>query len=689
MANFEFILLPPSVPSDIESRSKFWYEKISTILSLTQYSEHSKENAVNINPITEGVYILDYLANYLAALDAKTLIVEYNYVDKVYLKDFQRYHLSCYQHYKKTCSRLHFFRKLLGDYYNLPEAKFLEFLEIGADDYLGFIVLRPLPRAYIGRTMLLPKETGAACNFLIVPDSKSHLFGKTFKLSSLVFLQQDKSVGACSPTSLWMALNAVKDSWELGDIPSVSELTEMSGIAIENINRTFPNVGLYIPQLEAIIKAFGLEPDYLSPESFNMPNEIVSAYLKAKIPVIMIIRWYRFDDNGDFEFTTSAGAIKKCSQDNQTHTCVISGIKEWRYRETESTSQNLAPGEPQRDQKEINLKSSRLGALYIHDDRRGLFEEADLRKISLKGCNGKPTFLCDELVFRRSNGDEKSGFWSLWGMLLPVYPKIRIPFQHVRLLVANLQSCLYYIRNTAFSVILERFTHLKNKLPKDEFDQLILRLGNYDKIQDDLVEVIADPEKMNDTKDLVKIRQFLDFEVLEWDIFITSSNEYKQRAIQDISSIPMTCPYQEKIQLNPKEFRCKMPTIIKGREECLPYSLHKPSGIDKSILLDALPRFFWLIQCFSRTKKDLVMEFLIDATDIDPPISFYRAWVNDDWKDLMLKVSDWYSTDLFNLRSSCVNEAIWRTEHLENTGTIHQLVITFFAKLADRIKKWA
>ncbi|MBD3353903.1 MAG: hypothetical protein GF364_20640 [Candidatus Lokiarchaeota archaeon] len=45
--------------------------------------------------------------------------------------------------------------------------------------------------------------------------------------------------------------------------------------------------------------------------------------------------------------------------------------------------------------------------------------------------------------------------------------------------------------------------------------------------------------------------------------------------------------------------------------------------IKQLILNDYLPRFFWVFRCFD--KDDFwLFDIIIDATDIDPPIKFYR-----------------------------------------------------------------
>ena len=50
-----------------------------------------------------------YLSGYLQDLEAKTIIVEYEYTYGDYLDDFASYYVKCFHPYPRRCKRLHFF----------------------------------------------------------------------------------------------------------------------------------------------------------------------------------------------------------------------------------------------------------------------------------------------------------------------------------------------------------------------------------------------------------------------------------------------------------------------------------------------------------------------------------------------------------------------------------------------------
>ncbi len=97
-----------------------------------------------------------YLDRYLSALGCKTIVVEEPYVDRDFLDDFAAYYVRCFADYDRFCRRLHFFRS------SFDQKAYDAFIagEGGVEpetleaSYLGHVVLKPLPNAFLGRTCL-------------------------------------------------------------------------------------------------------------------------------------------------------------------------------------------------------------------------------------------------------------------------------------------------------------------------------------------------------------------------------------------------------------------------------------------------------------------------------------------------------------------------------------------------------
>ena len=79
-----------------------------------------------------------------------------------------------------------------------------------AGQYLGFMVIKPLPGSPIGRTVLRTFERdaprGGRREFTAIRRYTVSLAGLSLSVRGLAFQQQDQGVSACATTALWSAL---------------------------------------------------------------------------------------------------------------------------------------------------------------------------------------------------------------------------------------------------------------------------------------------------------------------------------------------------------------------------------------------------------------------------------------------------------------------------------------------------
>jgi len=143
---------------------------------------------------------VNVLFHYLKDLKAESVLLEREYQDKDYLEDFSRYYVKCFQNSGYKCARLHFFDT------ELDHTKLDHILMCGNKDpgygalqksYLGFIVIKPLPKTFIGKTCLkLYPELGnnsLGCK-LLSRRYNINLFGIDLYVNSIAFQEQDKVV---------------------------------------------------------------------------------------------------------------------------------------------------------------------------------------------------------------------------------------------------------------------------------------------------------------------------------------------------------------------------------------------------------------------------------------------------------------------------------------------------------------
>ena len=136
-----------------------------------------------------------YLGSYLGALDAASIVVESRYVDRQYVEEYATYYSRCMQPIPHHCQRLHFFsaalnRGALRDLLERAAADELETVERELKEaYLGFIVVRPLPAAPVGRTVLRSYlETGKR-RYPHTVRYPVHLCGLTLQVEGIAFQQ--------------------------------------------------------------------------------------------------------------------------------------------------------------------------------------------------------------------------------------------------------------------------------------------------------------------------------------------------------------------------------------------------------------------------------------------------------------------------------------------------------------------
>lgn len=363
---------------------------------------------------------LDYFNGYFqhSDINAKTILAENNYIDRDFLEDFAGYYVRCFSEYDRICRRLHFFENefSLSDFEKLligePSNIERETLQKG---YLGFIVIKPLPETVVGKTCLKTYQIkNSSRSFPPINTYSVSLFGIPLKVNSLAFQEQDQVVAACATSSLWSLFQATGQMFQ-HSIPSPMEITKSATVNLYSMDRVFPNKkGLVIEQMADAIRNVKLEPNFISlnkdhfagdqdlNNSFNnrVLKSTLYAYLNYGIPVIFVFEVWN---------TTPSTPIFM-----GWHGVTVVGFK---LDESKIQTENL------------EMKSSGIDRIYVHDDQVGPFAR----------------MIFDE-EYSKING--KFSIHTSWGstfdasqncyinhhraiphtLIVPLYHKIRIPF---------------------------------------------------------------------------------------------------------------------------------------------------------------------------------------------------------------------------------------------------------------------
>ncbi len=178
---------------------------------------------------------------------------------------------------------------------------------ISSNSYLGYMVIRPLERAPIGRSVFgIPQYTEfSSPNVLVRAQYETHLLGAQLKVEGTPFMQQDARVGACAHVSIWMAARHLHIKHREGWFSTVDIAERASNPTDVTLASSLPSGsgGLNLNNMIRAIRTMGREPivylaneqtaqdgtsSYSWPEGLR-PEEVVVRYIDSGIPVILAI----------------------------------------------------------------------------------------------------------------------------------------------------------------------------------------------------------------------------------------------------------------------------------------------------------------------------------------------------------------------------------------------------------------
>jgi hypothetical protein len=374
-----------------------------------------------------------FFEGYLAELNARTIVVEREYIDRDYLQDYSGYYVSCFHPYRRTTARLHFFsssfnreafdRLLDGD---------AEALNVGTlqDSYLGFIVVKPLSQTVIGRTCLktYPPDHDRR-HFPLAQEYSANLAGIDLKVHSLPFQEQDSVAAACATSALWSCFHVSGRQFHHA-ILSPTEITKAAAISLPTTEvpetRVFPNRGLSPTQMANAINAVGLEPQILGAKDEHLIKSTTYAYLRCKVPVLLGIALLDFD-------ATAIPPLVGLGK----HAVATAGY-------------STGAGAPKPyGATGFRLYASRIDKFYVHDDQLGPFARMSFKTITI-GTNPPKQVMSTEWKIQ---GGRPEVIAIPTIMVLPLYRKIRIPFEVIHDAVLELDGMMETVRAQFFAAV--------------------------------------------------------------------------------------------------------------------------------------------------------------------------------------------------------------------------------------------
>lgn len=375
-------------------------------------------------------YLKEYFAHFSANSQPMTILAEQAYIDRDFVEDHASYYVSCFLgKYSPVCSRLHFFRRAftLSEFRAAVDGGEHSGLNTDAlqQDYLGFIVLKPLPSTFIGRTCLATYADQPRRHFPVTRNYRVHVAGLELEVASLAFQQQDTVAAACATSALWSIFHGTGVLFHHA-IPSPTQITKSATEGVWTRGRGFPSRGLYPEQMAVAIRRAGLEPEMVGVETAAILRARTYAYLRAGIPVVL--------NAALFDVSTGDNSASLVGR----HAVAVTGF----------SVGNTAP-----DPLPANgalLASSRIDKLYVHDDGIGPFARlpfSDRRVYTLADSGQKSTvpFVMGS-SWIGADGERGSVLFAPELLILPLYHKIRIPLDAVLKEIFRLDAAIEGLR---------------------------------------------------------------------------------------------------------------------------------------------------------------------------------------------------------------------------------------------------
>lgn len=340
---------------------------------------------------------ISYIFRYLKDLAAASIVLEFDYLDRDYLEDYSRYYVKRFSANGSKCARLHFFSKkvdhgMIERALACPEARAV----VGAlqDAYLGYVIIKPLPKTFIGRTCLrmypqlrykLNKKRAISRSYNV------DLFGIRLAVESVAFQEQDKVVSACATTAIWSSIHAT--TWRpVRSISACSEITINAINHVEGSSNSFPSKELSNKQMLRALDIEGYRNHYQPLDDIDQTEflKIVKYHIDSNLPMILGVDVYKVQEKN--KLLPIAG-----------HAVTVLGYK-----------------------------ASERSALYIHDDRLGPYVRATFVKLSDYSFLKTGNLQKWALVLQEK---DDSGEWMVphevlipKSLIIPTHNKVRLPY---------------------------------------------------------------------------------------------------------------------------------------------------------------------------------------------------------------------------------------------------------------------
>lgn len=488
---------------------------------------------------------VSYFDAYLNELSTATIVVEYDYIDGDFLDDYSSYYVKCFHRYERHCTRIHFFdrtftRKTFNNFLKKGSSRAASTLQSG---YLGFIVVKPLPRTIIGRTCLTPYTSNPERRFLATRRYDVSLFGIPLFVISLAYQEQDKVAAACATSALW---SIFQKTGKLYHHPILSPI-EITKIATSDSffrNRFIPSEGLTIEQMAHAIREVGLESFPINASDEYVLKSTTYAYMRFGIPIALAIHLVDASTEEHQLFPNGGG-----------HAVAVTGFR-------------LDNGLAARPVGETGFlsKASKITKLYVHDDQIGPFArmEFDGQRITLPTARGGETYNSLSTNWPNLRGGDAGVRAIADTLLIPIYHKIRIPFEVVHKIIIDFDAIVEVYRRQNVIPVPQRlewdiFLSSVNDLKEDVFKSSISHVNKLHLLTENMPKYLWRAAAYSDNNLILELL-FDATDIEQGDFFIATiaHNDGTCSAIKSVLATAVMTPWLQPHLDKPEKYSLKL-----------------------------------------------------------------------------------------------------------------------------------
>ena len=215
------------------------------------------------------------------------IVIERNYVDKVYRDSYYTYYASKRTHYEKDVVKLSFFSDS-EDFITKESFSDKESLPFLKDCYRGFIVLRPTSPYIVGRSAIVPDLLENHSFKTCLAYISSSAAGLKVTAQAFPFSSQDTETISCAETMVWALMEYYGNKY-----PEYSPVlpSKILNVLKQNmVERQLPSSGLSVGSMSYLLKECGFGPKLYSCGEFKDDfSSLLSCYIESGIPIIVAL----------------------------------------------------------------------------------------------------------------------------------------------------------------------------------------------------------------------------------------------------------------------------------------------------------------------------------------------------------------------------------------------------------------